>query len=107
MLKKEVQSKGIMNPDEECCGACCHFEHEDIDGWGICPYIDAPIGFSMHCSDLCTTEKFVSHEAKRHHLAMLRKCQRCLGENVGTKQDLDVKEIGEAIEFVVDYVKIH
>lgn len=84
---------------ERCCGACCHFECEDTDGWGICPFMDECD--SMHCSDLCTTDRFVSHEEKRHHLAMLRKCQRCLGGNIGTKQDLDVKEVCEAIEFEI------
>lgn len=92
---------------EQVCGACCHFEHESTDGWGICPFLDAPVGSPMHCSDLCTADGFVSDEKKRHHLAMLRKCQRCLGENVGTKQDLDVKSVCEAIEFVVGYCKIH
>lgn len=93
--------------EDRVCGACCHFEHEDIDGWGVCPFQDSPIGSPMHCSDLCTTDMFASEEEKRHHLAMLRKCQRCLSGNIGTKQDLDVKEIGEAIDFVVSYCKIH
>lgn len=93
--------------EEHCCGACCHFEHEDTEGWGVCPFLDAPIGEPMHCSDLCTADRFVSVEAKRHHLAMLRKCQRCLSENNWTKHDLDVKEVCKAIEFVVDYAKIH
>ena len=92
---------------ERCCGACCHFEHEGIDGWGICPFQDAPIGSPMHCSDLCTTDGFVSEEEKRHHMAMLRKCQRCLGENVGTKQDVDIIDIDKAIDFVIGYIKIH
>ena len=96
-----------LNIEERVCGACCHFEHEDTDGWGICPFLDAPIGEPMHCSDLCTADRFVSNEAKRHHLAMLRKCHRCLGGNIGTKHDLDVKDVCEAIEFVVEYCKIH
>ena len=92
---------------ERCCGACCHFEHEDTDGWGICPLLDAPIGEPMHCSDLCTADGFISKEEKRHHLAMLRKCQRCLKGNIGTQHDVDVKEINRAIDFVVVYCKIH
>ena len=94
-----------LNIEERVCGACCHFESEDTDGWGICPFQD--VCNAMHCSDLCTTDKFVSNEEKRHHLAMLRKCQRCLGGNIGTKHDLDVKAVCEAIEFVVEYCKIH
>ena len=91
--------------DERCCGACCHFQFEDTDGWGVCPLQD--ICNAMHCSDLCTTDGFVSEDEKRHHLAMLRKCQRCLGKNIGTEQALDVKEVCEAIDFIVNYAKIH
>jgi hypothetical protein len=61
----------------------------------------------VHCSGVCILGSFVSEEEKRHHLAMLRKCQRCLHENIGTKNDLDVKAIGEAIDFCVDYIKVH
>ena len=92
-----------LNIEERVCGACCHFEHEDTDGWGICPFQD--VCDAMHCSDLCTTDKFVSNEEKRHHLAMLRKCQRCL-KNADNK-DMDVKAIGEAIDFIVDYAKLY
>lgn len=101
MSMKEVN----VREEGRVCGACCHFEHEDTEGWGICPFQD--VCDSMHCSDLCNTGNFVSVEEKRHHLAMLRKCQRCLSGNIGTKQDLDVKEIGGAIEFVVGYCKKH
>jgi hypothetical protein len=67
-----------------------------------------PTGAGMvHCSGACILGSFVSEEEKRHHLAMLRKCQRCLHENIGTKNDLDVKAIGEAIDFCVDYIKVH
>ena len=96
-----------LSIEERLCGDCCHFEHEETNGWGICPFLDAPIGGPMHCTDLCTTDEFVSVEDKRHHLAMLRKCQRCLSGNIGTKQDLDVKAVCEAIEFVVEYAKVH
>jgi hypothetical protein len=48
---------------------------------------------------------FVSEDEKRHHLAVLRKCQMCL-KGVDNK-DLDVKAIGEAIDFVVEYAKLY
>ena len=91
--------------EERCCGECCHFLYEGIDGWGICHIQDDCN--SMHCSDLCTTDKFVSSDEMRHHLAMLRKCQRCLSKNVGTIHDLDVKSISEAIDFLVEYSKLY
>jgi hypothetical protein len=91
---------------ERICGSCCHFKFEDADGWGCC--VKDPTGVGLtHCSGACILGSFVSEEEKRHHLAMLRKCQRCLHENIGTKNDLDVKAIGEAIDFCVDYIKVH
>lgn len=41
----------------------------------------------------------------RHHLAMLRKCQRCLENNIGTKQDMDVRGVCASIDYIVDLVK--
>jgi len=89
---------------EKVCGACCWFKFEDTDGWGYCSC--AAVGDSsgvMHCSDLCTTDKFVSVQENRHHLAMLRKCQRCL-RNLDNR-DMDVEEILKSIDFVIGYVK--
>jgi hypothetical protein len=63
-----------------------------------------------HCADLCSAtdgERFITDEVKRHHMAVLRKCQRCLSKNVGTMHDLDVKAISEAIDFLVDYCKLY
>jgi hypothetical protein len=39
----------------------------------------------------------------RHHLAMLRKCQRCL--HLAEYKDSDVEEIQKSIDFVVNYCK--
>lgn len=86
------------------CGECCHFKHEDTDGFGWC-YKLAEFNLEgvVHCSDPCICDSFVSCEDKRHHMAMLRKCQRCL-KNADNK-DMDVKAIGAAIDFCVDYLK--
>lgn len=106
MKNQETSSKVIDN--ERCCGACCYFKHELTDGYGWC---DKLAKFNLegvvYCSDPCICDSFVSCEEKRHHMAMLRKCQRCLNDNVGTQQDLDIKAIGEAIDFIVDYAKMY
>ena len=57
----------------------------------------------MRCSDLCKADGFVSEQEKRHHLAMLRKCQRCM--HLAENKDLDVAEIQKSIDFVVSYCK--
>jgi hypothetical protein len=38
-------------------------------------------------------------------MALLRKCQRCLG--TAEKDDLDIEAICAAIDFVVGYLKIY
>ena len=94
----------IGKEEEKCCGACCWFQFEDTEGWGYCPHLT--IGESSgvtHCSDLCTRDKFVSKSEKRHHLAMLRKCQKCL--RFAEYKDMDVAEIQKSIDFVVEYAK--
>lgn len=91
---------------DSVCGSCCYFKFEGADGWGQCINAGCPDVIGVcHCSDLCVCGGYVSEEEKRHHLAMLRKCQRCLDGNIGTKQGLDVKAVGEAIDFVVSYCK--
>jgi hypothetical protein len=40
-------------------------------------------------------------------MAVLRKCQRCLQRNIGTKQDLDVEAVSFAIDFLIDYAKTY
>lgn len=92
---------------EECCGACCYFKHEDTDGWGLCPKLREKTGDieETHCSDLCTCDGYASEEEKRHHMAVLRKCQRCLKS--AENKDLDVENIQKAIDFLVSYCKLY
>jgi hypothetical protein len=98
----------IESKEEKVCGLCVHMKYEGIDGWGQCIYAR---GGLCHCSDLCSSldrgKYFVSESTKRHYMAVLRKCQRCLGKNVGTVHDLDVQSISEAIDFLVEYSKIY
>lgn len=93
--------------EEKVCGTCVHFKYEDIEGWGQCVFTRCGM---CHCSDLCTAEsedRYTTESKKRHHMAVLRKCQRCLSKNVGTIHDLDVKSISEAIDFLIDYSKLY
>lgn len=103
-------SNKVSTTEGQYCGACCHFKYEDTDGWGFCVKLEEggefPIG-ATQCSNLCACGRFASEEFKRHQLAVLRKCQRCLQKNVGTPQALDVEDICEALDFVVDYVKTY
>ena len=96
--------------DEMVCGSCCHFKFEDTDGWGLCQKLSDKdlygIG-TIRCSDLCSCGSFVSERDKRHQMAVLRKCQRCLRRNIGTSQDMDVEDVCFAIDFLIDYCKMY
>ena len=103
--------EGIKREDaEQVCGACCHFKCEDIYGCGICAILtnDRPdtSGF-CRCSDECLCGGYASEEFKRHQMAVLRQCQRCLHLNIGTEQALDVEAVCIAIDFLVDYAKLY
>jgi hypothetical protein len=94
---------------EQCCGSCCHFKYEETDGWGQCVKVLQKTGgiASTHCSDLCICHSYASEGFKRHQMAVLRKCQRCLKRNIGTEQDLDVEDVSFAIDFLIDYAKTY
>ena len=96
--------KVVIEELDQVCGGCCHFKYEDTDGWGQCVFAKSGI---CHCSDLCTAENYVSETQKRHYLAVLRKCQRCLEKNFIKLHDIDVQEVDEAIHFLVEYAKLY
>lgn len=92
--------------DEKFCGSCCHFKYEDTDGWGLCPKLANRDGVgAAHCSDLCSCGGYASEGFKRHQMAVLRKCQRCLKN--ADNRDMDVEDICFAIDFLIDYAKTY
>ena len=98
--------------EKNCCGSCCWFYGELTDGWGQCMRQD--ICDSMHCSDLCTTYKYISKEKLRHSAAVLaqyRRFQRALtldrGNSIsGVLVPFDGDKISEAIEIITRYVNV-
>ena len=93
--------------EKNCCGSCCWFYGELTDGWGQCMRQD--ICDSMHCSDLCTTDKYISKEKLRHSAAILAQYKRVC--HVPYKdwdklyRPID-KEIDEAIDTITRYVNV-
>lgn len=93
--------------EKNCCGSCCWFYGELTDGWGQCMRQD--ICDSMHCSDLCTTDKYISKEKLRHSAAVLAQFKRF--SNVPIR-DWDKfcrpkdGEIDEAIDTITRYVNV-
>ena len=106
MISARVKEAMLKDKEEKCCGACCWFQFEDTDGWGMCPHqrYDTNV---MHCSDLCTTDQYVSEAQKRHYMAVLLQHNRWRRNDAvpnGCKA-VDMKELGKAIEFAVKYMK--
>lgn len=103
-----------MNKEDRCCGACCWFYAEDTDGWGFCARRKGDITEYMHCDDLCNdandddTDNFVSHQEMRHHMAVLLQTNRYRrDDNVPSVYRMpNPKEIGKAIDFAYEYMKI-
>lgn len=89
-----------------CCGGCCWFYAEDTDGWGQCIRQDI-LCDSMHCSDLCTTDGYVSRERMRHYMAVLLQANRYRrDQHVPSIYRMpDPKELGEAIDFACEYMR--
>lgn len=63
----------------------------------------------MHCSDLCTTDEYVSKEEKRHHMAVLLQANRYRRDRhvPAIYRMPNPKELGEAIDFAYSYMKIY
>lgn len=95
-----------MANEEKCCGNCCWFKHEDLDGFGICmkDYPDA----MPFCGDECKGGQFVSTEQMRHHMAVLLQANRYRRDRHVPSIYMmpDPKELGEAIDFSVEYMNV-
>ena len=88
--------------EEKCCGGCCWFCFEETDGWGQCMHQEECD--LMHCSDLCTTDKYVSHEEMRHHMAVLLQATRWIEDSANRRMPT-AKDYSEAIAFAYKYMK--
>ena len=95
-----------------CCGDCCWFKFEDIEGYGIC---EKPHGIAkkrqacgcvQQCSDASCKNYISEQQAERylHVLTEHNKWRR--DDNVPNSMPMqDPTEIGLAIDFAVDYIK--
>lgn len=103
------------NNDERCCGSCIWFKHEGTDGCGIC------YGHGRHFehngkSDFdgcCRCDEkpckdFVSIGQMRHFRAVLLRCNRWRRDNnvPSIYRMPDPKEVGKAIDFALEYMKV-
>lgn len=92
--------------DEKCCGACCWFCYEDTDGWGQCMIQKECDG--MHCSDMCTSEEYVSRDQMRHYMAVLLQANRYRRDDhvPAWHRMPHPTDLGKAIDFSYKYMKV-
>lgn len=90
--------------NNDYCGSCCFFKHEDTDGWGIC-YEDNDNSF-QNCGTIACPH-FISNEQMRHHVAVLIQSNRYRRDKhvPAIYRMPDPKELGKAIDFAVKYLK--
>lgn len=88
------------------CGECCWFYGEDTYGYGVCPFKFADV---RKCDQPCEAgEHFVSRERMRHHMAVLLQANRYRrDDHVPSIYKMpNPKELGEAIDFAVEYMRV-
>jgi hypothetical protein len=96
----------MKKKEDKFCGECCWFYGEDTYGYGFCPFRFAE---SHICDMPCDAgEHFVSKQDMRHHMAVLVQSNRYrMDQNVPSIYRMpDPKELGKAIDFSVEYMKV-
>lgn len=93
----------MKEEEERCCGNCCWFKHEDMDGYGLCYMHDE--GFPRCSNTPCLD--YISTEQMRHHLAVLLQANRYRRDQhvPAIYRMPDPKELGVAIDFAYTYIK--
>ena len=110
MSKRDFTSarakEALLKDKEKFCGECCWFYGEDTYGYGFCPFRFAEL---KECGQKCEVPlKYVSKKEMRHHMAILLQANRYRrDDNVPAIHKMpDPKELGEAIDFAYNYIKI-
>ena len=103
-IPNPLRDNNMKQKEENYCGGCCWFCYEQTNGWGQC--IVQEMCDSMHCSDLCTTDKYLSKNDMRHYMAVLLQFNRYRRDDEGIYRCPNPTEIGEAIDFAVRYLKV-
>ena len=90
--------------NNKCCGSCCWFKNEDIDGFGVC--YRRYLNHTPYCGeDPCN--KYISNREARHHTAVLIQANRYRRDNnvPAIYRMPDPKDLGAAIDFAIKYIK--
>jgi hypothetical protein len=95
----------MKQKEDKSCGECCWFYAEDTDGYGLCPLA---LMETKRCDEPCTNGKIVSREVMRHHMAVLLQANRYRRDDhvPAVYRMPDPKELGRAIDFAVEYMRV-
>lgn len=95
------------------CGECCWFKFEDTDGFGMCkkPHGIAKKRQASACEQRCSDnacENYISEEQAKRYLHVLTEHNKWRrDDNVPNSLPMqDPKELGKALDFAVDVIKI-
>lgn len=91
---------------EKCCGNCCWFYGEDIDGDGFCAK-----AIYTSCYDKCYAEEggelcFVSRREMRHKMAVLLQVSRFYEQGAKKRYIVGKNDLLFAAKFAYEYMKI-
>lgn len=102
--------------EEKYCGECCWFHGEDSYGNGFCAEAKGEAwGDSVRCDQKCKFSRggcdnpcFVSQAQMRHHMAVLLQANRYRRDDhvPAVYRMPDQKELGSAIDFAVEYMRV-
>ena len=95
-----------MAEEKKYCGTCCWFYGEDTYGYGCCPFKFADL---RKCDQPCEAgEHFVSRKQMRHNMAVLIQANRYRrdDEEHPIYKMPNPKELGIAIDFAVEYMRV-
>ena len=96
----------MKQKEEKYCGECCWFYGEDTYGYGFCPFRFAE---THECGQRCEVPlKYVSKKEMRHYMAVLLQANRYRrDDNVPSIYRMpDQKELGKAIDFSYQFIKV-
>ena len=98
----------MKQEEEKCCGSCCWFKHECMEGYGVCYGRNGKtLGVLPYCGSAPCSD-FVSEGEMRHHMAVLIQANRYRRDNhvPAIYRMPNPTELGRAIDFSVEYMKI-
>ena len=92
----------MKEEEEKCCGNCCWFYGEMIDGDGFCIMQKGEIDDVMYCCSKCC-DLFVSRQEMRHHMYVLLAVKYWFDGN--HHHNVSPHEMHEAMAFAYKYMK--